>query len=110
MKAEYIAESLRLHLKLLENISQESTSSPVYKNNFPNGEVMLSKHDLYPKTGGAQIPQAENYEELDLILWLLFWCDSKNSLADISEKLNINEDVLKKVAQNLIQKGVLSFE
>ena len=103
VKADYIVESLKLHFEVLKRIDQ----GEVYKNNIQYCEVMLSKYDLYPKTGGAQIPNIENMDELDFILWLLFWCDGKHTLNDIASRLSVDVKILKSVAKKLEKKRVL---
>jgi len=119
VKGEQIEQTLKLHLKVLEKLNtlEPSTLSfapltsnlepGTYKNLYPNCEVMLSKHDLYPKTGGSQIPQIGDRDELDLILWLLFWCDGQHAISDIANKLAIDSTALENVANKLEQRGVL---
>lgn len=70
---------------------------------------MLSKYGLYPKIGGGQLPKSGLYTELDIILWLLFWCDGKDSMTEIAKTLSIEEELLENIAQKLVQKGVLRF-
>jgi len=121
VKAKFISESLWLHLKALNLLSEADTEKKelnnksllltnVYKSNHPNCEVMLSKYDLYPNTGGAQVPKFGDRNELDLILWLLFWCDGNNSLEKIAKKLKVNFDILETIAKKLVHKKVLRFE
>ena len=45
----------------------KENQSPVYRNLYPNCEVMLSKHGLYPVTGGRMLPGKDPREELDVI-------------------------------------------
>ena len=71
---------------------------------------MLSKHNLYPNTGGAQLPKFGDRNELDLILWLLFWCDGSCSLEKIAQMLAVKVDILEEVAKKLVDKKVLRFE
>ena len=68
---------------------------------------MLSKHDLYPNTGGRILPGKNPKEELDIILWLLFYCDGFKSLKEISEEIEVDELNISIVAQKLVQKGLL---
>jgi aminopeptidase-like protein len=120
VKSKYIFQSLHVYLEVLKSLDHEfntpvdfkegcQLTSLVYKNNYPNCEVMLSKHDLYPKVGGGQVPKDGDKSELDVILWLLFWCDGKNTTRDISEKINVDLGKLETVAQKLLNKGILSF-
>ena len=114
-----IEKSLKLHVKVLKNINNTqilavpSTPSSIsddpliYINRYPNCEVMLSKHDLYPKTGGAQLPKIGDYDELDLILWVLYWCDGERGLDELAEKLSVDNSELEIIAKKLERKGVL---
>ncbi len=69
VKAENINQTLQIYLRLIQKLEQFSDSSgilalgevesetsdlsPVYRNLYPNCEVMLSKRGLYPNTGGG---------------------------------------------------------
>ena len=68
---------------------------------------MLSKHDLYSKTGGGQLPQGKNLNTLDIILWLLWMCDGSKGLIHIARKLNIKLENLDSIAKELNKKGLL---
>ena len=85
VKAEHVLESLRLHQKVLARLDAE----PTYQSLVPNCEVMLSKHDLYPLTGGAQIPGTNETTELDLILLLLWMCDGRSGTHGIARRLGV---------------------
>ena len=85
----------------------KENQSPVYRNLYPNCEVMLSKHGLYPDTGGRILPGKDPREELDVILWLLFYCDGFKSLKDIAVELEVDESSIFPVVQRLVQKGIL---
>jgi aminopeptidase-like protein len=124
VKAEQINQSLKLYLKLVEKLdqyqglyepplcsseeSQKSDSSPVYRNLFPNCEVMLSKHGLYPDTGGGILPGKNFEKELDIILFLLFYCDGRRTLSEITEELDLSFDQVTMVAAMLKEKKILS--
>lgn len=99
-----MAESLDAYCKLIARLE----SRELYRNTVGAGEVMLSKHDLYPKSGGAQLPELGGRSELDLILWLLWHCDGRTSLQDIAEALDVPLARLRPLAQRLSEKGVLA--
>ena len=74
VKAESIDETVDLYLQLIDRMDRRIK----YKSRVPHGEVMLSKHDLYPKMGGAfnqLIEKNTDKSELDIILEILFYAD-----------------------------------
>lgn len=101
--AQQIAETLALYVRLIDKLEARG----IYRNRIPHGEVMLSRHDLYPATGGAQLPELGGRSELDLILWLLFLCDGKLDLDCIAARLRVSPAILAPIAHRLIDKGVL---
>lgn len=103
--AEQIAETLDLYVRLVDKIEARR----VYRNRIPHGEVMLSRHDLYPATGGAQRPELGGRSELDLILWLLFLCDGKLDIDHIASRLDVSSADLIPIADRLVAKGVLEI-
>lgn len=96
-------QTLNLYLQLIEKMDINLK----YKNLHPHCEVMLSKHDLYPKTGGAFMPGG-SITKLDIILFLLFYADGTVSLYELSKKLKIDIKSLYAVAQELYSKNILS--
>lgn len=123
VKAEHINKSLDLYLKLIDKLdtfqgsyepslhnneeNSGSSQSPIYRNLFPNCEVMLSKHGLYPDTGGGMLPGQNTEEELNIILSLLFYCDGKRTLASISRELVMPINAVIAVGSMLEEKGIL---
>ena len=74
VRPEYIDHSFRLYMQLIErmdiNIKLKSLS--------PGCEPMLSKRNLYPKTGGTinnGCNSSNEHPSIDVTLWLLFYCD-----------------------------------
>lgn len=101
--AQQIAETLALYVRLIDKLE----ALRVYRNRIPYGEVMLSRHHLYPATGGAQLPEPGGRSELDLILWLLFLCDGKLDIDCIAARLGVSVPTLAPIAQRLLDGGVL---
>lgn len=99
-----MAESFDAYTRLIGKLE----SRELYRNTVGAGEVMLSKHDLYPKSGGAQLPELGGRSELDLILWLLWHCDGRTSLEEIAASLAVPLARVRDVAQGLCRKGVLA--
>jgi aminopeptidase-like protein len=103
--AGQIAETYGLYARLVDKLEARR----IYRNRIPNCEVMLSRHELYPATGGAQRPELGGRSELDLILWLLYWCDGRLALDDIAGRLKVAPEALGPIAERLVQKGVLEI-
>jgi len=103
ISAENIVACLNLYLQTIEKLDKSAT----YKNSYPNCEIMLSRHDLYQKTGGGQVPLFGARNDQDLILWLLFYCDGQKSLWQISKLLETPIDVLYNLAVQLSEKKLL---
>jgi aminopeptidase-like protein len=70
---------------------------------------MLSKHGLYPATGGAQRPDLGGRSELDLILWLLFLCDGCLDIDSIAARLAVAPGLLEPIAGRLVAQGALEL-
>ncbi|MBN2782300.1 MAG: DUF4910 domain-containing protein [Campylobacterales bacterium] len=102
VKAENLNKTLDLYLQLIEKMDKNI----IYKNLYPNCEVMLSKHDLYPKTGGALLPNT-NVSQLDIILWSLYYMDGTYSLYDISKRLDVDIALIYKEAKILESKQII---
>jgi aminopeptidase-like protein len=100
ISAENIVACLKLYIQTIEKLDKNVT----YKNLHPNCEIMLSKHDLYQKTGGGQVPIFGTRNDQDLILWLLFYCDGQKSLWQISKLLETPIDMLYNLAVQLSEK------
>ncbi|WP_171817397.1 DUF4910 domain-containing protein [Sulfuritalea hydrogenivorans] len=103
--AKQIAETLKVYVRLIKKLEARR----IYRNRIPHCEVMLSRHDLYPATGGAQRPELGGRSELDLILWLLFLCDGKLDLDRIAARLEVPLAELAPIADRLAGKGVLEL-
>lgn len=102
VKAENLNKTVDLYLQLINKMDKNL----IYKNLQPNCEVMLSKHDLYPKTGGAQLPNSD-ISALDIILWSLFYMDGAMTLYDISKKLGVSIELVYDQVKNLEEKRII---
>lgn len=105
VKAHFINETLNVYLDVIERMDKNI----VYRNMYPNCEVMLSKRELYPKIGGGFLLNDANkmWREQDAFLGLLFYCDGKTGLFDISQKTGIDIMTLYECAVRLQEKGLL---
>lgn len=103
IKAENVAQSLGLFLDLVSLIE----ARVVYQRIENNGELMLSKHDLYPSDGGGQIPGQDSEAKLNGIVSVLFWCDGINSVEDIAMKTGLDVEFIKSIFEILEAKKVV---
>jgi aminopeptidase-like protein len=125
VKAEYIYQTLQVYLRLIDKLeltglptevavdvgrhqAPDSSKALCFRSQ-PHCEIMLSKHNLYPETGGKWLPGEENGLDLDLILWLLFYCDGTHNLESISKKIGAPLDKLEVIAFKLEKKGILKI-
>jgi len=104
------SDSMLASLGLYKDLVFMLNKNLIYKNTLPNCELMLSKRDLYPKTGGAILPNSSSSEELKLILNLLFWCDGTRTLLSISKDVKLPFDRLIAIVSFLEKQGVLSLD
>ena len=102
VKAENLNQTVDLYLQLINKMDKNI----IYKNLQPNCEVMLSKHNLYPKTGGAQLPNSD-VSALDIILWSLFYMDGSVSLYEISKKLAVSIELVYEQVKSLEEKRII---
>lgn len=102
VKAENLMQTLKLYMQLISKMDKNI----VYQNLYPHCEVMLSKHDLYPKTGGALLPNS-SMSALDIVLWSLFYMDGKKSLYEISQTLGIDLMLLYNEIKKLERKKII---
>ena len=102
VKAENLNKTLNLYLQLISKMDKNI----VYKNLYPNCEVMLSKHDLYPKTGGSLLPNSD-ISALDIILWLLYYCNGSMDLYEISKKIGVDMVLVYEQAKFLEDKKII---
>lgn len=100
---EQIFATLKLYILLIDKLENRFICRSI----ISNCEVMLSKHNLYPHSGGVQLPEIGGQTELDLTLWLLFLCDGKSTLEEISKKLEVEQQALRNLAARLITVGLL---
>ena len=102
VKATSINDTLMLYLKTINKLDKNI----IYKTQYPC-EVMLSKHGLYPMAGGALLPGNSEINDLETILWFLFYCDGNADLFEISGKLNMHIEYLYLIAHKLEEKGII---
>lgn len=106
VKANYINETLKYYIEVLDLMDKNIT----LKSNYQNGEVMLGKHNLYPEVGGSfKFKNDRAYSYVDLILWLLFYSDGDRTLLSISRDLDQDLIELYKIAKVLEEKNIVEI-
>ncbi|MFA7342865.1 MAG: DUF4910 domain-containing protein [Terrimicrobiaceae bacterium] len=102
--ADHLEKSFSLYVRLIDKLEARR----IHRSLIPNGEAMLSRRDLYPTLGGAQRPQLGGRSELDLILWVLFLSDGRQSTQDIAGFLGIAVEEIDLITGKLVQAGTLA--
>ena len=98
-----LRQSLELYLRVIDKMEDLR----FFRNKQPNCEVMMSKHDLYPKFGGAIKPIPGAPSSLSVALWLLFYLDGNTPLSSISTWTGIPIDALEDALGQLVSRGIV---
>lgn len=103
VNGQQISEAFDLYIRLINKMEDRC----IFKSTVPYCEVMLSRHNLYPTNGGMQKPELGGKSELDIILWLLFYCDGKKSINDIAIDIGVKVSIVQKLCSKLEKNGVI---
>lgn len=103
-------ENIRKTYEVYCGVIRRLESQLYYKSAVSSCEVMLSKRGLYPQGGGGMLPVNGRRDEIDILLWLLFYCDGRMPLSEIARRLEVHEDELKPTVRKLEEKGILRRE
>ena len=68
---------------------------------------MLSKHKLYPNTGGSLLPSNRIKNNIDKILWILFKTNGQKTIDEISKDLKIKLIEVKNLIKVLKEKKII---
>lgn len=98
-----LMQSLNLYRETIEKLEGLS----FFRSKQPSCEVMMSKHDLYPKIGGAIKPVSGVLSDISVAMWLLFYLDGKTPLSHIARDTGIAVDQLEVSLSELIAKGIV---
>jgi len=94
---------------IYQDLIQEIEKQEIYENYNHFSEPMLSKHKLYPDTGGSLMADKNKTEKkLDYTLWILFLCDGKKTLTDIKKVLNISDKSFFMIIKELKEKKLIN--
>ena len=99
VQPEALADSLEICLSLVEVLEGNGT----YVNQNPKGEPQLGKRGLYRAVGGAQDVKRSELA----MLWVLNYSDGTHSLLDIAERSGIEFDLIRHVADLLLEHNLL---
>ena len=88
VKGEYICETLSLYREVVSRVDKDI----IFRNRYPNGEVMLAKFGLYPEDGGGLHPGMAPDEVLDIRMELLFSLDGTISIGRLAKKIGCSID------------------
>lgn len=124
ISAKNLVKTLKLYLASLQKLE----AAVVLKPNFPFCEPNLGKRGLYPTLGGG-IKQGLNKnrdhnkkkydiskdgsisgKDLDIIKWILFYADGKNSILDIAEKTGFSLGDIGRIADLLKKNGLIDYD
>jgi len=100
-------EALLESLDMLGKIVDALEDLRFFKTTVGGGEVMLSKHGLYPKIGGAGNFSAQTKTPLDIRLWIIFYSDGKRPLQAIANIINCEFSDALREAKLMCEKGIL---
>lgn len=108
ISAESLIETLKLYILSIEKLEMNFK----YKSLIPYCEPMFGKRNLYPKIGGQikqSVAEGNDYDinEMDCMLWLMFYCDGEHDILSISEKTNLPVNHLYRVAEKLHEHKLL---
>jgi aminopeptidase-like protein len=103
VKGEYIYKTLQAYLLLIQKIEDRI----IYRRVEPHGEVMLSRHGLYPSNGGAQNPMKDKKAGVDSLLQVLFFMDGIKSIDEIAREASIDMDTAHELADKLAERGII---
>lgn len=105
-KPEYLIDSLKIYLEVIKNLD----ANQKFISLNPNCEPQLGRRGLYPTIGRRTIKSnTESYNELDVILWLLFYGDGSLTLFEIHEKTGIAFADLVNAAEILKEKNLMNL-
>mgnify|MGYP001158590692 CR=1 FL=1 len=96
-------KSFQLYCQLIDKIELLQ----IYKTKRNKGEAMLSKYGMYNHQGASLIPDKNSLSYLDVVLWILFYCDGKHSIKQIKDKLKIDSETIDSICSKLVSKNII---
>jgi aminopeptidase-like protein len=113
LSIEAMLTTLDIYLSIVDKLEKDTTFISLN----PHCEPRLGKRGLYPTIGRRTMYSykeegdkfAAYQDELDIIMWLLFYADGKHNLLDIAEKHRFHFDQLHEVLMKLSDKGLIEL-
>jgi aminopeptidase-like protein len=99
---ENLADSYSIYLSIINVLENNET----YINLNPKCEPQLGKRGLYQKIGGA----SHDKNQQMAMLWVLNLSDGNHTLLDISDKSNLQFELIRSVVPPLIESGLLKLK
>jgi len=102
VKAKNVKKTLDIYCSVIKKLEKRE----VYLSNI-DVEAFLTKHNLFKKIGGSFLKK-NSLSEVEIINWIIFFCDGKNSIDEISNIINISTKTLKRLIKKLLSKKIIS--
>ncbi len=102
VKPAALAESLLLYLGVVDVVENNG----LYVNTNPMCEPQLGRRGLYTAIGG----RSDSFDRQMAMLWVLNLSDGSNTLLDIACRSQLRFDLVREVADALLQHGLLRGE
>ena len=90
VRGHSICESLHYYRKAVRRLDGDI----VFRNRYPNGEVMLAKFGLYPEDGAGLNPGMKPDEVLDIRMKLLFFMDGSVSVGRLANLIDAPVEII----------------
>ena len=104
VKGHQIFETFLIYKKLIKEIEKQE----IYKLKNEYSEPMLSKHNLYPNTGGSMLPSSKMSSYIDKILWILFKTNGKRTVEEIRKDLKFTTIHMNQIIKTLKIKKIIN--
>ncbi len=103
VKDHQIFKTFLIYKQLIKELEKQKIY--ILKNKYC--EPMLSKHKLYPNTGGSLLPSTKIKNNIDKILWILFKTNGKKTINEISKELKIKHIDVENLISVLQEKKII---
>jgi aminopeptidase-like protein len=100
------SKNLKKTLDIYSLVIDKFEKREIYISNI-NVEAFLTKHKLFKKVGGSFLKKSV-LSDVEVINWIIFLCDGKHSLDEISKATNIPLKIIKKFIKKLLHKNIIS--